>query len=394
MEIIYSLEEAPHSFSKSIFLAGPTPRRADVQSWRPKALELLAQKGYDGVVFVPEERPGSVNTVIPDGGYPKWEHKVMGMSDLILFWVPRDLATLPAFTTNVEFGLFANSGKSLFGPPNGIKNEYLSFIADKFRIPQFDTFEMMADEALEILGEGAIRTGGEMNIPLFIWSTKSFQDWYGSQTEAGNRLDSAEVKWILKVGRNKDRMYCWIIHPNISVAGENRNKLNEIVIARPDICSAVLYKRRSDIEDTEIVLVREFRSPVRNKTGFIWELPGGSSPTACDPIQIISDEVQEEVGINIDTMRFKLIASKQMAGTFSSHHGILYSAELNEEELDWLKSQKDIPHGADYPHNPTGERVYTEVLTLKEIRQGGLVDWSNYGMICEVIHNSEGGHGC
>ena len=34
--------------SPSIFLAGPTPRREDVPSWRPQALEVLAGLGFTG----------------------------------------------------------------------------------------------------------------------------------------------------------------------------------------------------------------------------------------------------------------------------------------------------------------------------------------------------------
>lgn len=55
MEVIYALEDMPDTFTKSIFLAGPTPRNKDeVESWRPDALKILEDKGFDGVVFIPE----------------------------------------------------------------------------------------------------------------------------------------------------------------------------------------------------------------------------------------------------------------------------------------------------------------------------------------------------
>ena len=91
------------------------------------------------------------------------------------------------------------------------------------------------------------------------------------------------------------------------------------------------------------------------------------------------------MGLVIEKSRFKSEASRQMAGTMSSHHGILYSAELTEAELERLKSQKGIPHGSDYPDNPTGERAYTEVLTLREVIKNNLTDWSNLGMILSVV---------
>src|SRR3989344_6570979 len=99
MNVIYYYDKPPKSFSKSIFLAGPTPRTSDVQSWRPEALKILEEKGYDGVVFVPEKKPGNDNTKYSPSLASPWEHKMLDMSDIVLFWVPRDLETLPGFTT-------------------------------------------------------------------------------------------------------------------------------------------------------------------------------------------------------------------------------------------------------------------------------------------------------
>ncbi|MBI2064574.1 MAG: NUDIX hydrolase [Candidatus Yanofskybacteria bacterium] len=114
-------------------------------------------------------------------------------------------------------------------------------------------------------------------------------------------------------------------------------------------------------------------------------MPGGSSPVSADPLETIVDETLEEVGLKIDKSRFVPVISRQLAATMSAHHGMLYSVELNDDELAWLKSQKDIPHGSDYPDNPTGERAYTEVVKLKDIRYNNLVDWGNMGMILSVL---------
>ena len=75
---------------------------------------------------------------------------------------------------------------------------------------------------------------------------------------------------------------------------------------------------------------------------------------------------------------------RQLAGTILAHKAHLFSAELTDEELTWLETQKGIPHGADLD-NPTGERAYTEIKTLGEILSENLVDWSNVGMICEAL---------
>jgi 8-oxo-dGTP pyrophosphatase MutT (NUDIX family) len=132
------------------------------------------------------------------------------------------------------------------------------------------------------------------------------------------------------------------------------------------------------------VLVREFRSSASNKDGFIWELPGGSSPYRTDFLEIAVEETHEEVGLRIAPSRLRAHDSRQLAGTVLTHKAHLFSAELTDEELAWLETQKEIAHGADLD-NPTGERAYTEIKTLREILSDNLVDWSNVGMICQAL---------
>src|SRR3989338_7834791 len=127
MKVIYYYDEPPKSFFKSIFLAGPSSRTPDIKSWRPKALRILEAKGYDGVVYVPEPRPGDTHKYVENDWKnlaPQWEHKMLDRSDIVLFWVPRDMSLLPngalrlpGLTTNVEFGHWANSGKAVLGYP-------------------------------------------------------------------------------------------------------------------------------------------------------------------------------------------------------------------------------------------------------------------------------------
>ncbi len=95
----------------SIFLAGPTPRRPDVSSWRPAVLDLLRMLGFAGRVLVPERRDWSARFSYLD--QVEWEHAGLEGCTVVAFWVPRDLERLPGFTTNVEFGRYAElSGTS------------------------------------------------------------------------------------------------------------------------------------------------------------------------------------------------------------------------------------------------------------------------------------------
>ena len=299
MKIVYSSEDAPGSFSKSIFLAGPTPRSQKVKSWRPGALKILRKQGYDGVVFVPEFRDGPCAKPPAGWIYKKqceWEHKCIDMADIILFWIPRKIRTMPAFTTNVEFGLYANSGKIVLGAPKKArKMRYFGFMADKLKIPYLNTLEETAAKALEIIGEGALRNGGECLIPLNVWGTPSFQSWYRSKTSAGHKLENARVEFTIRKGKKKDWIYMWGLWVDINVAGENRRKYNEHVISRPDISTVLMYRPGANLMETEIVLVKEFRSPTTTADGFVWELPGGSTfDTKKTPEEIHAAEIEEE----------------------------------------------------------------------------------------------------
>jgi len=47
MKVIYSFEEIKIE-GKSIFLAGPTPRNNDVDSWRSEAINILRKNKFVG----------------------------------------------------------------------------------------------------------------------------------------------------------------------------------------------------------------------------------------------------------------------------------------------------------------------------------------------------------
>jgi hypothetical protein len=114
----------------SIFLAGPTPRRPDVPSWRPPAVDLLRNLGFAGTVLVPERQDWSARFSYLD--QVEWEHAALEGCSVIAFWVPRDLQTLPGFTTNVEFGRYAGSGRCVYGrPPEAPHTRYLDWLFAK-----------------------------------------------------------------------------------------------------------------------------------------------------------------------------------------------------------------------------------------------------------------------
>ena len=115
MQVNYSDQEVILA-RKSIFLAGPTPRDEAVHSWRPYAIKLLREMGFDGVVYVPEYETGEV--LHNYDNQIEWEWKALAHAGAILFWVPRNLETMPAFTTNVEFGYWVRDDRTFYGRPS------------------------------------------------------------------------------------------------------------------------------------------------------------------------------------------------------------------------------------------------------------------------------------
>lgn len=129
----------------TVFLAGPIERVAAGQAkqlprWRDEALLQLNASGRRMIIFNPEwpERPYGWT-------YEKqvmWELKHLQRAHIIMFWIPRRLPDLPAFTTNIEFGEWLHSDKIIIGsPPDAPNMNYLRLRCEMRNIPWHNTLE-------------------------------------------------------------------------------------------------------------------------------------------------------------------------------------------------------------------------------------------------------------
>ena len=379
MRVVCSGEHLPEHFQKSIYLIGPSPRSVDVRSWRNGALEIFEACGYDGVVYVPEPFVQ---------GQREWELAALNRTDCAMIWLPRDMAVLPGLTTNVEFGALYRSGKVVLGAPEGTPHMgYLFSHADDEYIPKSYTLEETISLALAMVGTGSDRKGGECEVPLHIWRTRHFQEWYGALKAAGNRLDGAKLEWIFRVGQNKAFPLFFALHVNIWVVKEKRHKSNEVVISRPSISSVVMYQRGTTLMDTKLVLVREFRSTCSTHDGYIRENAGGSSfnPKA-DPREVAAKESLQETGLDIEPERFRLHGVRQVAGTVTTHAAHVFSVEITDQEMAFVHHMANERMGV----SSETEQTYREVRTLGDLFAEGDagVDWSTLGMISQVVLTS------
>lgn len=152
MKVIHS--DQPHVWEHEhwrqrsvIFLVGPTPRSPEVQSWRPEAIRILRDElKFEGTVLVPEPStweawPDYLNQI-------EWEFEGLTKCNIIAAWVPRS-EVFPAFTTNVEFGYWVNSGRLVYGRPDGTPHTgYLDWLYKRCE-PQLEVSNTLKDLLIE-----------------------------------------------------------------------------------------------------------------------------------------------------------------------------------------------------------------------------------------------------
>lgn len=157
MKVIYSDQqiEGVSPIIPSMFLVGPTPRSASVPSWRPEALDILEnQLKFDGVVLVPERKNWASHTYLDQ---VEWEYQGLHSVRWIVAWVPRNLETMPAFTTNVEFGYYVYKfpHRFFYGRPMGAPHTgYLDWLYAKEtrRIPHYSLLNLLSAVVLQTHG--------------------------------------------------------------------------------------------------------------------------------------------------------------------------------------------------------------------------------------------------
>ncbi|OPZ79296.1 MAG: hypothetical protein BWY78_00132 [Alphaproteobacteria bacterium ADurb.Bin438] len=179
MKKVFYVDGIPNEITKSIFLAGPTPRNGACKSWRQDAIRILEEKGYDGTVIIPEAKDFTGNyDNLEYQGIIDFERARLNLCDVILFWVPRsDL--LPAFTTNIEYGNFIKTGKIVIGAPKDApKTGYLRYMASERNMPFFDSLEDTINETLKVIGNGVLRQKDEVLVPLNIYNDEYFKNWH------------------------------------------------------------------------------------------------------------------------------------------------------------------------------------------------------------------------
>ncbi len=382
MILIYTQEPIPNKISKSIFLAGPSLRPGEEgTSWRIKALEILKMLEYDGVVFIPEGRTENFQNFNYESQI-LWETRCLKAADNILFYINRNMSTgLFGLTTNDEWGYWKDSGKCVLATElNADKVRYQEWWAKELKVnTHHDLFNAL--KQIVNIQTDCQRIDGERFIPQEIWKLEQFQSWYKQLKQNGNWISDAKVLNCYRIP-STNNIFAFSLWVNIFIKSENRYKNNEFIFSRPDISSCLLYYWRPNPLDCEIVLVSEFRSPVNNEKGLVFELPGSSSvKPGIDPKERIVEELHEETGFEPDIDKLELEGDRQICSTLLTHKNYLYSYRLSLWELEQLKANQNKIFG----NEADTERTELHIMKVGDIISKKYLDWSNTGMILKVL---------
>lgn len=86
--------------------------------------------GFEGTVLIPERRDWQ--TPFDYMHQVEWEFTNLEACTVIAFWVPRQLPEMLGLTTNVEFGRYVDSGRCVYGRPDGAPHTgYLDWLYKK-----------------------------------------------------------------------------------------------------------------------------------------------------------------------------------------------------------------------------------------------------------------------
>lgn len=345
--IVHAGETPPSEWDASVFLAGPVPRDPDVPSWHPEAIALL-RKRWAGpgrlTVFAPEPRGG----VAVEGTHSMaWEEAGLRRCDVVLFWIPRDMSTMPGLTTNIEWGIWHASGKAVLGvPPEAVGVDYPLEQARDHGVPTASTLAGAVDHALAAVGTGARRRGGETEAPLALWRAPGFERWYTARREAGDALLGARLEWASRAGTGPGGLDHWAARVRLRLPGDQA--ADETLIAAPDTARLVLYRPAPRSGDTVVALLC-------------------GRPCPADPLHWAAETARAALGQAFEPERLRDHGSRRIAPAPAVHHAHLVSAEITETELERLRADGRA------------------AASLAELHTEPEPDWAVLGMIAQVL---------
>jgi hypothetical protein len=201
---------------------------------------------------------------------------------------------------------------------------------------------------------------------------------------AGNELFSARVLWAHK--KNK-KIFCWAIEAEVYNEKEDCVK-REVVTARPDTVSAILYSPGETPLDSEVVMVQEFHATVRNDRGRVLILPGNAAFHGKNWKTTITEECLVSLGLELGENRLaKQPQFRQISSTVLSTMTGIYVVELTKKEMASLKELEGTSVIVKDTTKNSAPQVLVQVKKVREILEDPDIDWTTLGMLFKTFSN-------
>ncbi|MFH8344362.1 nucleoside 2-deoxyribosyltransferase domain-containing protein [Streptomyces sp. NPDC018045] len=369
LTVVHVDQRLPRQWSGAVYLSGPTPTDPQVPSWRGEAVAAL-RKLWSGsgrlAVFVPEPSPG--------GDYPDyadqiaWEEEAMRLSDVVAFYIPRRMPRLPGLVSNIKWGAWHDSGRVVLGtPPEADRMEYLLHFAKELGVPVAHTIEDTARAALEMVGGGAPRQAGERAVPLLVWRSARFREWYAARTAVGDELLDARVEWYRhRPGARSDD---WSLSVSVRRAGTDAAVDGRLDAERPDTRAILLHgdPDRARFRATTIVLAAHPATCMRlTDDGRALSLP--TAPADADDASLVA-LIARWTGLQITPDRLRHGPAVQPDHASSPYRTAPVAVRLTVAELRHLRSAA----GAEDPRFVVG--------SVADLHSEGASDWATLGLV-------------
>lgn len=190
-----------------IFLAGPTRRDSNYESsWRKIAVNFFEKNDYNGIIYIPEYEPDKtfVSTNENIIKQTNWEWEALDKASVIMFWIPRDLDDMPAFTTNIEFGRYTalSPNKVVLGyPDDARKMRYIELLYYKMcNKKSHDNLEDTIKEAIKIYNDNNLYI--KIDLERYKYTDEDFLDFIKTDDciLCGSQRCTADITMLHEVG--------------------------------------------------------------------------------------------------------------------------------------------------------------------------------------------------
>lgn len=380
--IVHAGEPLPTKWNASVLLAAPS---SEPVSWHGEVLERLRQTwdspGHEGrlAVLIPQPRDGGPLSADHAG----WAEQALAWADEIIAEESTEAGTPPRLTSAVSADPRDTSGRlTVFrtGVSPADDQDVLSW-ARQHAVPVAASGVEAVQMAVQRIGRGRQRTGGERAVPLLVAVSDAYFHWSSRLIEARASLAWARVEWLHRDENSEIRTPWWVLRAQIRHADHQITE--ELVVAHASCISVVAYHPRSPWTDTEVVLVpADTHHPGRRASPYSSAKQALRLPTIAVPLRRGGDVLDrgwaalaEELGLVADRSRLRAFGHRDDSSLLAASRSLV-GLELTQEEIRALREHDETA----LPGGP----VVCKVADLLAGRVS-VCDWATVGLITRAV---------